>query len=68
MSPAPSGEAAAVARAAAPEPAPAPAARLAGFWPWLAGALALPLAVALRTWITRRRAYDSAGLPRGPRL
>jgi hypothetical protein len=68
MSPAPSGEPAAAVRAAAPGPAPAPAARLAGHWPWLAGALALPLAVALWAWITRRRAYDSAGLPRGPRL
>ncbi len=62
-----------------PEPAPqasaaspAPATRGAGFlarhWPWVATPLALVLVAGLWAWLAHRRAYDAAGLPRGPRL
>jgi hypothetical protein len=37
-----------------------------GRWLWLL--LALPLGGWLWAWVAHRRAYDSAGLPRGPRL
>jgi hypothetical protein len=39
-----------------------------GKWPWLGAVLALPFSAWLWAWVSRRRAYDSAGLPRGPRL
>jgi len=38
------------------------------YWAWLASALLLPLAGVLWAWRTHHRAYDKAGLPRGPRL
>lgn len=37
-----------------------------GRWLWLL--LALPLAGVLWAWVSHRMAYDSAGLPRGPKL
>jgi hypothetical protein len=37
-------------------------------WPWIGAALAMVLAVPLLSWLIYRRTYDSAGLPRGPRL
>lgn len=47
-------------------------ARAAGFfarhWPWFAVPLALVLAALLWAWRAHHRAYDAAGLPRGPRL
>jgi hypothetical protein len=36
--------------------------------PWIAGALLLVLAAWLRARLAYRRAYDEAGLPRGPKL
>lgn len=37
-------------------------------WPWVLSLAGLPLLIWLAAWITRRRYYDEAGLPRGPRL
>jgi len=37
-------------------------------WPWLCALLLLPLAAWAWAWVAHRRAYDAAGLPRGPRL
>jgi len=37
-------------------------------WRWILALLALPVAGSLWFWIAHRRAYDEAGLPRGPRL
>lgn len=37
-------------------------------WQWVLALVGLPLAVMLGMWIAHRRAYDSAGLPRGPKL
>lgn len=37
-------------------------------WPWAAGAAGVLLLAWLAAWIAHRRAYDAAGLPRGPRL
>lgn len=66
--------------AAAPAPSPAvavpasaaPAAAEPGFlrrhWPWVLALVLLPLAGWAWAWIAHRRAYDDAGLPRGPRL
>jgi hypothetical protein len=36
--------------------------------PWLLAPLLVLLAAALWAWVAHRRAYDAAGLPRGPRL
>jgi len=41
---------------------------MAGRWPWLGVLLALPFAGWIWVWYARRRAYDEAGLPRGPKL
>lgn len=41
---------------------------LASNWPWLAAVLLLPLIAALWAWFSHHRAYDAAGLPRGPKL
>jgi hypothetical protein len=41
---------------------------MARHWHWLVALLALPLAGWLWAWVAHRRAYDDAGLPRGPRL
>jgi hypothetical protein len=37
-------------------------------WPWLCALLLVPLAAWAWSWAAHRRAYDEAGLPRGPRL
>jgi hypothetical protein len=37
-------------------------------WPWLCALLLVPLAAWAWAWAAHRRAYDEAGLPRGPRL
>jgi len=37
-------------------------------WPWLLALVLLPLAAWLWAWLAHRRAYDAAGLPRGPKL
>jgi len=37
-------------------------------WRWAWALLALPALAWLGAWIVHRRAYDSAGLPRGPKL
>jgi len=37
-------------------------------WPWFLALALLPLAGWLWAWLAYRRAYDAAGLPRGPRL
>jgi len=37
-------------------------------WPWIAALLLLPLGGWAWAWFAHRRAYDQAGLPRGPRL
>lgn len=44
------------------------AAFLASYWQWVLPLLGLPLVAWLWAWLAHRRAYDSAGLPRGPRL
>lgn len=41
---------------------------LARHWPWVLTFAGLPLLIWLAAWITHRRYYDEAGLPRGPRL
>jgi hypothetical protein len=41
---------------------------LARYWQWIAAPFLLPLAAWLWAWLAHRRAYDEAGLPRGPRL
>jgi hypothetical protein len=41
---------------------------LARHWPWVLTLAGLPLLIWLAAWITHRRYYDEAGLPRGPRL
>jgi outer membrane biosynthesis protein TonB len=41
---------------------------LARYWPWVLTLAGLPLLIWLAAWITHRRYYDEAGLPRGPRL
>ncbi len=41
---------------------------LARYWPWIAAPFLLPLAAWLWAWLAHRRAYDKAGLPRGPKL
>lgn len=40
----------------------------AAHWPWLLLALLLPLGGVAWAWHARRSAYDSAGLPRGPKI
>lgn len=72
-----------VAHSIAAKPTPAPPADNAGakvslgrraagvmveHWPWLLALVLLPLAAWLWSWLAYRRAYDAAGLPRGPRL
>ena len=46
--------------------------RVTGFltrhWPWVLTLGGLPLLIWLAAWITHRRHFDEAGLPRGPRL
>jgi hypothetical protein len=46
--------------------------RVTGFltrhWPWVLTLGGLPLLIWLAVWITHRRHFDEAGLPRGPRL
>jgi len=37
-------------------------------WPWLSALVAVPLMLWGWGWVSHRRAYDAAGLPRGPRL
>jgi len=37
-------------------------------WPWIAALLLLPLGAWAWAWFAHHRAYDKAGLPRGPRL
>lgn len=37
-------------------------------WPWLSALVAVPLLLWGWAWVSHRRAYDAAGLPRGPRL
>lgn len=37
-------------------------------WKWVAGGLAVLLAALVWAWVTHRRDYDEAGLPRGPKL
>lgn len=37
-------------------------------WSWLSVLVLLPVVGALWAWVAHRREYDSAGLPRGPRL
>jgi len=55
--------------AAAPEPAdPRTEQGWTRYVPWLIAPLLVLLAGALWAWIAHRRAYDAAGLPRGPRL
>jgi len=39
-----------------------------GHWPWLLALAMMPLAWSAWAWWSYRRAYDAAGLPRGPRL
>ncbi len=58
---------------AAPEVAPsppetAPSDFMEGRWRWAWALLLLPLAAWGWAWLARRRAYDEAGLPRGPKL
>jgi hypothetical protein len=40
----------------------------AGYWHYLLALVLVPIAAWLWSWVTYRRAYDKAGLPRGPRL
>lgn len=71
------------ARAKKSEPTPAPVVPMAakpaepaasgpGFlsrnWKWVAGGLVLVFAALAWAWVTHRRDYDEAGLPRGPKL
>ncbi|ARN23321.1 DUF1161 domain-containing protein [Piscinibacter gummiphilus] len=37
-------------------------------WPWLSALVAVPLLLWGWGWVAHRRAYDAAGLPRGPRI
>lgn len=39
-----------------------------GKWQWLWALVLLPFAAWLWAWIAHRRAYDEAGLPRGPKI
>jgi hypothetical protein len=41
---------------------------IAANWRWIGALIALPLAVLIWLWFLHRRAYDAAGLPRGPKL
>jgi hypothetical protein len=46
----------------------APPRLMGGLWPWVVALLLLPLAAWGWAWFSHRRAFDAAGLPRGPRL
>ncbi|HEX6706961.1 MAG TPA: DUF1161 domain-containing protein [Albitalea sp.] len=52
-----------------PTPAPTSAPGFfARYWQWLLALVVLPLVGWLWAWLAYRRAYDEAGLPRGPKL
>lgn len=54
--------------AAAAEPAPQGAGFFARHWRWIVPLVSVPLLIWAWLWYVRRRDYDEAGLPRGPRL
>lgn len=53
---------------AAAEPAPRGAGFIARNWRWILPMASVPLLIWAWLWYVRRRDYDDAGLPRGPRL
>ncbi len=54
--------------AATDEPTPERGGFFARHWRWLVPLVSVPLLVWAWLWYVRRRDYDEAGLPRGPRL
>jgi Protein of unknown function (DUF1161) len=54
--------------AATAEPSPPGSGFFVRHWQWLAPLVSVPLLIWAWLWYVRRRDYDEAGLPRGPRL